>query len=239
MATLGVNIDHVATLRQARGGREPSVLHAANLAIDAGADAITVHLREDRRHIQDDDVFSLKAAIPRPLNFEMAATAEMIAIAQQVLPACCCIVPEKREELTTEGGLDVLSNKSAIDDLVKILTGAGIKVSLFIDPDLRQIECARACGASIVEIHTGSYANAQGEARDAEFSRISRAIRYSIECGLQANAGHGLDYENVATIAAIAGVAELNIGHAIVARALSVGLGQAVSEMKHLIVTAK
>ena len=238
MATLGVNIDHVATVRQARGGIEPSVLSAAKLAIDAGADAITVHLREDRRHIQDDDVFGLKAAIVRPLNLEMAATKEMIGIAQQVMPSCCCIVPEKREELTTEGGLDVIANKTVINDLVKTLSQVGIEVSLFIDPDLRQIECARTCGASIVEIHTGSYANTAGDARAEELNRISRAIRYSIECGLQANAGHGLDYDNVAAIASIDGVAELNIGHAIVARALSVGLPEAVSEMKSLIVGA-
>lgn len=235
MATLGVNIDHVATLREARGGTEPSVLSAALHAIEAGADAITVHLREDRRHIQDDDVSLLKASIDRRLNLEMAATDEMIGIAQQVKPACCCIVPEKRQELTTEGGLDVLANKSQIGELVTSLDRFGIEVSLFIDPDLRQIECARACGAPIVEIHTGSYANARGAGRDEEFERISRAVQYSLDCGLQANAGHGLDYDNVSTIAAINGVAELNIGHAIVARAVSVGLSQAVKEMKNLI----
>ena len=238
MVTLGVNIDHVATLRQARGGVEPSVLDAARSAIDAGADAITVHLREDRRHIQDDDVTTLKASIDRRLNLEMAATDEMIGIAQEVMPACCCIVPEKRQELTTEGGLDVLGNRSQIERMVSTLSDAGIEVSLFIDPDLRQVECARACGAPVVEIHTGSYANATGEQRMEEFERISRAIRYSLDCGLQANAGHGLDYDNVTSIAAIEGVAELNIGHSIVARAIAVGLPQAVSEMKKLIAEA-
>ena len=238
MVTLGVNIDHVATLRQARGGVEPSVLDAARSAIDAGADAITVHLREDRRHIQDDDVTTLKASINRRLNLEMAATDEMIGIAQEVMPACCCIVPEKRQELTTEGGLDVLGNRVQIERLVSTLSDAGIEVSLFIDPDLRQVECARACGAPVVEIHTGSYANAAGEQRMEEFERISRAIRYSLDCGLQANAGHGLDYDNVTSIAAIEGVAELNIGHSIVARAIAVGLPQAVSEMKKLIAEA-
>ena len=175
MVTLGVNIDHVATLRQARGGVEPSVLDATRSAIDAGADAITVHLREDRRHIQDDDVTTLKASINRRLNLEMAATDEMIGIAQEVMPACCCIVPEKRQELTTEGGLDVLGNRVQIERLVSTLSDAGIEVSLFIDPDLRQVECARACGAPVVEIHTGSYANAAGEQRMEEFERISRA----------------------------------------------------------------
>ena len=238
MPTLGVNIDHVATLREARGGTEPSVLAAARTAIEAGADAITVHLREDRRHIQAHDVESLKSSINRRLNLEMAATDEMIGIAKQVLPACCCIVPEKREELTTEGGLDVLAHRPQIECLVQSLSEVGIEVSLFIDPDLRQIECARACGAPVVEIHTGSYANAAGETQKKEFERIARAVKYSIDCGLQANAGHGLDYANVTQVAAITGVAELNIGHAIVARAISVGLLQAVSEMKKLVLEA-
>ena len=236
MATLGVNIDHVATIREARGGAFPSVLEASTDAIDGGADAITVHLREDRRHIQDHDVFSLKEQINRRLNLEMAATNEMIGIAKDVLPACCCIVPEKREELTTEGGLDVIANQNQISALVETLSGAGVEVSLFIDPDLRQIECARACGAPTVEIHTGSYANEV--AGEQEFSRIARAIEFAIDCGMQANAGHGLDYDNVARVAAVRGVAELNIGHSIVARAMRVGLKQAVVEMKSLILEA-
>ncbi|MGR8950555.1 MAG: pyridoxine 5'-phosphate synthase [Gammaproteobacteria bacterium] len=235
MATLGVNIDHVATLREARGGVEPSVLSAAMAAIEGGADAITVHLREDRRHIQDHDVASLKEQINCRLNLEMAATNEMIGIAKSILPACCCVVPEKRQELTTEGGLDVIANQGQIRALVDALSDVGVEVSLFIDPDLRQIECARSCGAPTVEIHTGSYANVQGEARDQEFTRVARAIELAIDCGMQANAGHGLDYANVKRVVAIRGVAELNIGHSIISRAISVGLKQAVGEMKDLV----
>ena len=238
MATLGVNIDHVATVREARGGVEPSVLRAALAAEDAGADAITVHLREDRRHIQDHDVETLKNNISCRLNLEMAATVEMIGIAKKRLPQCCCVVPEKRQELTTEGGLDVISSKTQIAYLTSTLQAVGIEVSLFIDPDLRQIECARSCGAKIVEIHTGKYANASGREQEIEFQRVARAVEYSIDCGIQANAGHGLDYENTSAIAAIRGVAELNIGHAIIARALSVGLSEAVREMKKLILEA-
>ena len=238
MATLGVNIDHVATIREARGGTLPSVLEASVDAIEGGADAITVHLREDRRHIQDHDVLSLKEQINRRLNLEMAATNEMLGIAKDILPACCCIVPEKREELTTEGGLDVIANQNQIRALVDTLVGVGVEVSLFIDPDLRQIECARACGAPTVEIHTGSYANASGDQNEQEFLRIARGIEFAIDCGMQANAGHGLDYQNVTRVASVRGVAELNIGHSIVARAMRVGLKQAVSEMKNLVLEA-
>lgn len=236
MATLGVNIDHVATLRQARGGVEPSVLEAAQIAQNSGADAITVHLREDRRHIQDHDVFSLKEALSCRLNLEMAATGEMAAIAKEVLPSCCCIVPEKREELTTEGGLDVIGNQNIITNLTAELSSRNIEVSLFIDPDLRQIECARACGAPIVEIHTGQYANAHHLDREAELKRVIRAVEFAQDCGIQANAGHGLNYANTSAVAAIKGVSELNIGHAIVAHAIKVGLAAAVAEMKRLIV---
>ncbi|MEM7466057.1 MAG: pyridoxine 5'-phosphate synthase [Pseudomonadota bacterium] len=239
MATLGVNIDHVATLREARGGAEPSVLDAARTAVAAGADAITVHLREDRRHIQDYDVETIKTEVDVRLNLEMALTQEMIGIAKSIIPACCCIVPENRQELTTEGGLDVLGHQKEIQRLVETLTAVNVEVSLFIDPELRQIECARACGAPIVEIHTGSYANAGPSELDHELARLTRAIEYASDCGLQANAGHGLNYHNVQQIARIPGVAELNIGHSIVSRALSVGFDKAVSEMKTLIEGAR
>lgn len=235
MASLGVNIDHVATLREARGGSEPDILAAAEAAVKAGADAITIHLREDRRHIQDHDVRALRSAVNVRLNLEMAATVEMIDIAKNVVPNCCCIVPEKREELTTEGGLDVINNKQQITSLISTLHESAIEVSLFIDPDFRQIECARACGAKIVEIHTGNYANASNGDRGEQLEKLARAIALTRDCGIQANAGHGLDYDNTAKVAGIKGVAELNIGHAIVSRALDVGMFEAVREMKEII----
>ena len=233
---LGVNIDHIATLRQVRGTRYPEPLQAALVAEQAGADAITLHLREDRRHIQDRDVEALRHMLQTRMNLEMAATPEMAAIARRIRPADCCLVPERREELTTEGGLDVASRESELTDYCGALAEAGIRVSLFIDPDPVQVEAALAIGAPVVEIHTGAYAEAPDSAsRDLELARISQAVTLGTGLGLHVNAGHGLDYHNVRAIAAIPGVRELNIGHAIVARALFTGLDRAVREMKALI----
>lgn len=233
---LGVNIDHVATLRQARGTRYPEPLQAALLAEQAGADAITLHLREDRRHIQDRDVRLLAACLQTRMNLEMAATAEMLAIAREVQPAECCLVPERREELTTEGGLDAAAAVPALTDYCAALAEAGVRVSLFIDADPRQIEAAAAIGAPVVEIHTGHYASAAAPAeRERELVKIADAVRRGTDAGLHVNAGHGLDYHNVKAVAAIDGVRELNIGHSIIARALFTGLAEAVAEMKRLI----
>ena len=236
---LGVNIDHVATIRQARGTQYPEPVHAALLCEQAGADSITLHLREDRRHIQDRDVNLLRQVLQTRMNLEMAATEEMIAIATRVRPDDCCLVPERREELTTEGGLDVAGNLSAIRDACARLGEAGVRVSLFIDADPRQLEAAAEAGAPVVEIHTGHYADAQStQARAEELQRIEQAVALGRSLGLQVNAGHGLDYHNVQAIAAIPGVRELNIGHAIVARALFSGLAAAVGEMKRLMLEA-
>jgi len=233
---LGVNIDHVATLRQSRGTRYPEPIQAALTAEQAGADAITLHLREDRRHIQDRDVEMLSGILQTRMNLEMAATAEMAAIATRFRPHDCCLVPEKREELTTEGGLDVAGNLDYLKDYCDELAAAGIRVSLFIDADLKQLEAAKAAGAPVVEIHTGHYADAQRERnRRSELERIVKAVEYGLQLGLQVNAGHGLDYHNVKAIAGIDGITELNIGHAIVCRALFTGLDQAVREMKYLL----
>jgi pyridoxine 5-phosphate synthase len=229
---LGVNIDHVATLRQARGTRYPEPVEAALLAERAGADAITLHLREDRRHIQDRDVSVLRQMLNSRMNLEMAVTDEMVEIACRIAPHDCCLVPERREELTTEGGLDVAGQPERIADAVNRLSGAGIRVSLFIDADPRQIEAAAASGAPVIEIHTGHYADAPDRAIEArELERIESAVRLGRSLGLQVNAGHGLHYHNVAAVAAIDGVAELNIGHAIIARAIFSGLAGAVREM--------
>jgi pyridoxine 5-phosphate synthase len=233
---LGVNIDHVATLRQARGTRYPEPVQAALIAEQAGADAITLHLREDRRHIQDRDVEILIGMLQTRMNLEMAATEEMSAIARRLRPADCCLVPERREELTTEGGLDVAAAVPKLTDHCAALAEAGIRVSLFIDADKAQVEAAAAVGAPVIEIHTGHYAEARTPAqRQAELDRIGAAVLHGLELGLQVNAGHGLDYQNVRAVAAIEGVRELNIGHAIVARALFTGLGEAVAEMKRLL----
>jgi pyridoxine 5-phosphate synthase len=233
---LGVNIDHVATLRQARGTRYAEPIQAALVAEQAGADAITLHLREDRRHIQDRDVEMLADILQTRMNLEMAATAEMAAIAGRFRPHDCCLVPEKREELTTEGGLDVAGNQDYLQDYCTELADAGIRVSLFIDADPKQLEAAVAVGAPVVEIHTGHYADAHdGRTRKVELERIVKAVEYGNQLGLQVNAGHGLDYHNVQAIVAIAGVRELNIGHAIICRALFSGLDQAVREMKALL----
>jgi pyridoxine 5-phosphate synthase len=237
---LGVNIDHVATLRQVRGTRYPEPILAALLAEQAGADAITLHLREDRRHIQERDVALLADLLRTRMNLEMAATSEMLAIARLYRPADVCLVPERRAELTTEGGLDVAGNLPYLRDYCAELAAAGIRVSLFIDADPRQLDAAGATGAPVVEIHTGQYAEARGHQAVAEqLARIRLAVSHGLALGLQVNAGHGLDYPNVAAVAAIAGLRELNIGHAIMARALFSGLDAAVREMKRLMDQAR
>ncbi|MBA2591634.1 MAG: pyridoxine 5'-phosphate synthase [Pseudomonadota bacterium] len=237
---LGVNIDHVATLRQARGTRYPDPVQAALMAEQAGADAITVHLREDRRHIQERDVELLSEMIETRINLEMAVTDEMVTIAERLRPADCCLVPERREELTTEGGLDVAGKLERVREVCRRLAAAGIRVSLFIDPEPRQVEAARATGAPVVELHTGRYADCgERQARQVEFERVVGAARQAAESGLTVHAGHGLNYRNVKPIAAITQVRELNIGHAIVARAVFVGLTEAVREMKRLMREAR
>ncbi len=239
MIKLGVNIDHVATLRQARGTPYPSPVQAALMAESAGADSITLHLREDRRHIQDEDVRMLRRLLTTRMNLEMAVTDEMIAIALDVLPQDVCLVPERRQELTTEGGLDVVANFDRVAEACRRLGAAGIRVSLFIDAEDAQLEAARRAGAPVVEIHTGRYAEARNDAEaHMELERIRRSVQSGLALGLQVNAGHGLHYHNVQAIAGIPGVAELNIGHAIVAQALFVGWERAVAEMKRLIVEA-
>jgi pyridoxine 5-phosphate synthase len=237
---LGVNIDHVATLRQARGTCYPEPLHAALVAEQAGADGITVHLREDRRHIIDRDVFLLRQSLTTRMNFEMALTDEMLSIAGQLKPHFCCLVPEKRQELTTEGGLDVAGQLSRMTEAVSQLASDNILVSLFIDADKLQIDAAAAAGAPFIEIHTGRYAEAtDSKVQQAELARIAEAAAYAASLGITVNAGHGLHYHNVQPIAAIPHMYELNIGHAIVARALFSGLAAAVTEMKRLMVEAR
>ncbi|MBZ9568651.1 pyridoxine 5'-phosphate synthase [Modicisalibacter tunisiensis] len=233
---LGVNIDHVATLRQARGTRYPDPVQAALLAEEAGADGITLHLREDRRHIQEHDVRRLAEVVNTRINLEMAVTEEMVAFAERVKPANVCLVPEKREELTTEGGLDVVGGRATIAPACERLAAAGCEVSLFIDPDPEQIRAAHEIGAPVIELHTGAYAEARGETARLEHARVAAAAELALELGLTVNAGHGLHYHNVEPIAAIPGINELNIGHAIIARALFVGLKEAVAEMKRLVV---
>lgn len=233
---LGVNIDHVATIRRARGTRYPEPIQAALVAEQAGADSITLHLREDRRHIQERDVELLCGILQTRMNLEMAATAEMGDIACRLKPADCCLVPERREELTTEGGLEVHANRPNLRDFCARLGEAGIRVSLFIDADPEQIAAAHEIGAPVIEIHTGHYADAVTPAERADaLARIRRGVEQGLALGLQVNAGHGLDYHNVKAIAAIPGVCELNIGHAIVARAIFSGLDQAVRDMKSVI----
>lgn len=236
---LGVNIDHVATLRQARGTPYPRPADAVVIAERAGADSITVHLREDRRHIQDADLPAIAAVMHTHMNLELAVTDEMLGIACEFAPSDCCLVPERREELTTEGGLDVAGQAGRVRDACARLADAGIRVSLFIDPDERQLEAAVACGAPVVELHTGAYADAEGKQRAAELQRIAGAAAFGDRLGLIINAGHGLNYDNVGDIAALAQIVELNIGHAIVARAVFDGLGVAVSEMKRLMTEAR
>lgn len=236
MARLGVNIDHVATVRQARGVEEPDPVSAAALAELAGADGITIHLREDRRHIQDRDLKILRQTIKTRLNLEMAVTQEMITIALGVKPDCCTLVPEKRQELTTEGGLDVRVAIDQISEAVEQLQQGGITVSLFIDPDPDQVKAASKCGADYIEIHTGSYAEASDwKSEDRELTRIENAIKLGSKLGMGINAGHGLNYSNIKRIAAIGGIEEFNIGHSIISRAIMVGMDRAVRDMVALI----
>jgi pyridoxine 5-phosphate synthase len=236
---LGVNIDHVATLRQARRARFPDPMEAVKVAEGYGADSITVHLREDRRHIQDADVYTIRKRMSTHMNLEMAATDEMVGIALDVKPSDVCLVPEKRTEVTTEGGLDVAQQQDALRGVVATLKNAGIRVSLFIDPDYQQIQAAQAVGATVVELHTGAYADSTGNERAKQLKRIADAAIAAQALGLVVNAGHGLDYHNVGPIAALPQLEELNIGFAIIAHALYVGLGPAVAEMKTLMAKAR
>lgn len=231
---LGVNIDHVATVRNARGGRHPDPLAAALLAIDAGADGITMHLREDRRHIRDDDVAAVRAAIARPLNLEMAATEEMVRIAVETRPHGCCIVPERRAEVTTEGGLDVAGSAETLRPLVKRLAEAGIRVSMFVDPDADQLRASADIGAAVVELHTGAYA----EGKPGEIDRLRQAAALTVPLGLECHAGHGLTYDNTAAVAAIGEIVELNIGHFLIGQAIFDGLGPVIRRMKAIMAEA-
>jgi len=237
---LGVNIDHIATLRQARGTQYPEPIQAAFIAEQAGADGITAHLREDRRHMQDRDMFLLKEMIHTRLNFEMAVTDEMLTIASEVQPYACCLVPEKREELTTEGGLDVAGNPKKLHHACTSLAESDIEVSLFIDPDERQIDAAIAAGAPVIELHTGRYADARSKSEQLlELKRIQSAAQYAHSAGLQVNAGHGLNLYNVEAICKIPEIVELNIGHALIAQAVFSGLDTAVREMKKVMRNAR
>jgi len=236
---LGVNIDHVATLRQARGTPYPRPFEAALMAEQAGADSITVHLREDRRHIQDDDLVEIKKVMRTHMNLEMAVTEEMIGIAGRIRPSDCCLVPESREELTTEGGLDVISQQDKVQDACTRLAELDIRVSLFIDPDPAQLDAAVAVGAPVVELHTGSYADAGGDEQRKELKRVVTAAEHARNIGLTVHAGHGLHYGNVDAIAVIDSIVELNIGHAIISRAIFDGLATAVSEMKNRMAQAR
>jgi pyridoxine 5-phosphate synthase len=232
---LGVNIDHVATLRNARGGSHPDPLDAARAALAAGADGITLHLREDRRHIRDDDLARLRAAITAPINLEMAATEEMTSIAIATRPHAACIVPERREEVTTEGGLDAAGQRASLAPLIARLRDAGIRVSLFIDPDLAQLEAAAALGAPVVELHTGTYAHGG----PGELDRLRHAAEAAERLGLECHAGHGLTYDNVSPVAALPQIAELNIGHFLIGEAILCGLGDTVRHMRALIAAAR
>jgi pyridoxine 5-phosphate synthase len=240
---LGVNIDHVATIRNARGGEHPDPVRAALLVASAGADGITAHLREDRRHIRDDDMRRLKEEIDLPLNFEMAATAEMLKLCTEVKPHACCLVPENRNERTTEGGLDVAGQHNFLAPFVRELKDAGIRASLFIDPEREQIEAAKSTGAPVIEIHTGAYyeaAIATDPTRiDAEFDKIRKAAAFADSLGLEVHAGHGLTFKNVQPVAAIPEIVELNIGHFLVGEAIFMGLDEAVKEMKRLMQDAR
>ena len=239
MLHLGVNVDHVATLRQARRASFPDPVFAALIAEQSGADNIKMHLREDRRHIQDRDIRVARDTLQTRLNFEMAATDEMVRIACEVRPADCCLVPERRAEVTTEGGLDAAAQVAALGPVCRKLADAGIRVSLFVDPDAAQLEAAVRVGAPAVELHTGSYADARGEQQARELQRIRAAARHASGLGLIVHAGHGMNYHNVQPIAAIQEIVELNIGHAIVARSLIDGMARAVAEMKRLMVEAR
>jgi len=236
---LGVNIDHVATLRQQRGTTYPDPVHAALIAEQAGADNITLHLREDRRHIQERDVRALRGLLATRMNLEMAATEPMLALACELKPADCCLVPERRAELTTEGGLDVCAATAAVRQACQRLAQAGVRVALFIDPEPAQIDAALACGAPVVELHTGEYAEASGTHQAQQLERLRRAARHAAQRRLLVHAGHGLHFRNVSAIAAMAEISELNIGHAIVAQAVFTGLADAVGRMRTLMQQAR
>ena len=236
---LGVNIDHVATIRNARGGRHPDPVRAARLAAEAGADGITAHLREDRRHISDEDIARLSREIDLPLNLEMAASGEMLAIALSHRPHAACLVPEKRAERTTEGGLDAEGSREALRPCVEALTAAGIRVSLFVEPDPRQLDAALALGAPVVELHTGSYCEATGQGRARELERIRRAAAHAEAIGLECHAGHGLTFDTVGAVAAIPTVVELNIGHFLIGEAIFGGLESALRRMRALMDQAR
>lgn len=236
---LGVNIDHVATIRNARGGHHPDPVRAAHMAALAGADGITAHLREDRRHISDRDMERLANEITLPLNFEMAATEEMVAIALRHRPHAACIVPERREERTTEGGLDVFGQQAVLKPLVSRLVDAGIRVSMFIEADSKQLDAAKAVGAPVVELHTGAYCDAEGSGRDRELARIIAAAAHAQSIGLECHAGHGLSYDTVKPVAAISSIAELNIGHFLVGEAIFIGLDASIRRMRQLMDEAR
>ncbi len=236
---LGVNIDHVATIRNARGGRHPDPVRAAKLAALAGADGITAHLREDRRHISDHDIERLSREIDLPLNLEMAATPEMMAIALKHRPHAACIVPEKREERTTEGGIDAAGQQDRLKDVVRELGAAGIRVSLFIEPDPKQLEAAKSIGAPVVELHTGAYCEAEGEARVRLLQNLREAARFGVAQGLEVHAGHGLGFETVGPVAAIPEIRELNIGHFLIGEAIFSGLDAAIRRMRALMDEAR
>ena len=240
---LGVNIDHVATIRNARGGRHPDPLRAAHIAVEAGADGITAHLREDRRHISDDDIARLKSELTRPLNLEMAATDEMLAIALRHLPNACCIVPERREERTTEGGLDIGGGGARLERIVGELQDAGVRVSLFIEPDAGAVEASARIGADIVELHTGAYCERALEGNAAavakELERITKAARLADDAGLEVHAGHGLTFNTVAAVSRLPQIVELNIGHFLIGEAIFGGLGRAVQRMRALMDDAR
>jgi pyridoxine 5-phosphate synthase len=236
---LGVNIDHVATVRQARQSLYPQPVAAALVAERAGADSITIHLREDRRHIIDSDVEVLAQVLETRMNLEMACIPEMLALAERIQPHSCCLVPERRAEVTTEGGLDVVTHEGELKAACRRLQAVGVAVSLFIDPEAKHIEAAVRCGANIVELHTGAYCDARGEAQEHELARLQAAAAMAHERGLQVNAGHGLHYHNVQAIAAIPQIVEFNIGHSIIARAIFDGLDEAVRTMKQLLITSR
>jgi pyridoxine 5-phosphate synthase len=236
---LGVNIDHVATIRNARGGSHPAPLRAAHLVAKAGADGITAHLREDRRHMTDADIASLTAEINLPLNLEIAATDEMLKIALKYLPHAACIVPEKRQERTTEGGLDVVSGQNYLMPIIRSLNDSGIRVSLFVEADMRQIDAAKNLGASVVEIHTGAYCNASGVLREQELSRIKKAAVYAAGLNIEVHAGHGLDFGTVGAIAEIPQFSELNIGHFLIGEAIFEGLDTSIKRMRSLMDNAR
>jgi pyridoxine 5-phosphate synthase len=237
--SLGVNIDHVATIRNARGGSHPAPLRAAHLVAKAGADGITAHLREDRRHMTDADIASITAEIALPLNFEMAATNEMLKIALKHLPHAACIVPEKRQERTTEGGLNVVGGQNHLMPIIRSLIDSGIRVSLFVEPEMQQIDAAKSLGASVVEIHTGAYCNASGILRAQELSRIKKAAIYAANLNIEVHAGHGLGFDTVGEIAAIPQLSELNIGHFLIGEAIFDGLDSSIKRMRSLMDNAR